>query len=333
MAKEVFHVVPHDDGWAVKREGVDRASSTHDTQKSAIEAARETAKEGDDVVIHRTDGSIRDRVTHGANDGSTSNGNGSEHRDSGRSTTSRPQAHDVWSVGSRISWPAIFAGVVVAMAVSFVLTNFATATGLSTMQRASGKTILIFAGIAYIVTTMIALFLGGLAATRLTTRETKGEAAIYGLIVWGTCAVLLAAGLGSSAGMTMNATRTADQLGTERPFWHGLGWSDEQVKAYEGMTDPNEVRARLNLNDEQMRRYEDSRQKSNEAAASMRNITPQEAAWWTLLALLLSMASAIGGALVGSGPELSIGRLRNTAGAPPANSAPLVRAREGAATA
>jgi len=325
MAKEVFHVVPHDDGWAVKREGVDRASSTHDTQKSAIEAAREVAKEGDDVVIHRTDGTVRDRVTHVANGDNSS----SEHRDSGRST-SRPEAHDVWSVGSRISWPAIFAGVVVAMAVSFVLTNFATATGLSTMQRSSGRTILIFAGIAYIVTTMIALFLGGLAATRLTTRETKGEAAIYGLIVWGTSAVLLAAGLGASAGMTMNATRTADQLGTERPFWQGLGWNDEQVKAYEGMTDPAEVRSRLNLNDEQMRKYEESRAKSNEAASTMRNITPQEAAWWTLLALLLSMASAIGGALVGSGPELKIGALRRTAGAPPANSAPLVRTREGA---
>lgn len=30
------HVVPHKDGWAVKGEGADRASSTHRTQSEAI---------------------------------------------------------------------------------------------------------------------------------------------------------------------------------------------------------------------------------------------------------------------------------------------------------
>jgi Uncharacterized protein conserved in bacteria (DUF2188) len=40
MAKSVLHVVPHNDTWAVKREGNERASSTHPTQKEAIEAAR-----------------------------------------------------------------------------------------------------------------------------------------------------------------------------------------------------------------------------------------------------------------------------------------------------
>ena len=71
MAKSVLHVVPQDQHWAVKREGSDRASSTHDTQKEAIEAARDLAKELDDIVIHRTDGTIRERVTY---TGSSSNG-------------------------------------------------------------------------------------------------------------------------------------------------------------------------------------------------------------------------------------------------------------------
>ncbi len=41
MAKDTLHVVPHDDSWAVKREGNERSSSTHSTQKEAIDAARE----------------------------------------------------------------------------------------------------------------------------------------------------------------------------------------------------------------------------------------------------------------------------------------------------
>jgi len=40
-------VVPHDGSWAVKREGNERASSTHKTQREAIDAARELATEGD----------------------------------------------------------------------------------------------------------------------------------------------------------------------------------------------------------------------------------------------------------------------------------------------
>ena len=39
------HVVPHDDGWAVKPERGQRASSVHDTQREAIERAREIAQQ------------------------------------------------------------------------------------------------------------------------------------------------------------------------------------------------------------------------------------------------------------------------------------------------
>src|SRR5215204_5340851 len=70
MAKSVLHVVPHNhEDWAVKREGNERASSTHATQKEAIEAARELAKELDDIVIHRPDGTIRERVTYYGSNG------------------------------------------------------------------------------------------------------------------------------------------------------------------------------------------------------------------------------------------------------------------------
>lgn len=64
--KKDLHVVPHGDDWAVRREGASRVSSTHDTQREAIDAARRTAqREHNEVVIHRPDGRIRDSDSYG----------------------------------------------------------------------------------------------------------------------------------------------------------------------------------------------------------------------------------------------------------------------------
>jgi uncharacterized protein YdaT len=61
------HVVPHSEGWAVKSEGSERASSVHDTQGAAIEAAREIARnQKSEVVIHDREGRIRDKDSYGS---------------------------------------------------------------------------------------------------------------------------------------------------------------------------------------------------------------------------------------------------------------------------
>ena len=66
MAKKNQHVVPKDGAWAVRGEGNSRASSTHDTQKAAIDKARGKAqKDGSEVIIHGRDGKIRERNTYG----------------------------------------------------------------------------------------------------------------------------------------------------------------------------------------------------------------------------------------------------------------------------
>lgn len=64
--KKNVHVVPHDDGWAVRREGNERSSSVHDTQRDAIDAAREAARrDQSELFIHGKDGKIRDRDSYG----------------------------------------------------------------------------------------------------------------------------------------------------------------------------------------------------------------------------------------------------------------------------
>lgn len=65
MAKNQ-HVVPHQNGWAVRGAGDSYVSSTHRTQAEAIDTARAFAQiYHSEVVIHRPNGQIRDKDSHG----------------------------------------------------------------------------------------------------------------------------------------------------------------------------------------------------------------------------------------------------------------------------
>jgi len=60
------HVVPYEDGWAVRREGNKRITSKHRKQSTAIRKAKSIAKrKQSDVIIHRASGGIRERISYG----------------------------------------------------------------------------------------------------------------------------------------------------------------------------------------------------------------------------------------------------------------------------
>jgi uncharacterized protein YdaT len=60
------HVVPHKTGWAVEGEGASKATQVFTTQQKAIERVREIAQnQQSEVVIHRRDGTIRDKDSYG----------------------------------------------------------------------------------------------------------------------------------------------------------------------------------------------------------------------------------------------------------------------------
>ena len=59
------HVVPYEDGWAVRREGNKRITSKHRKQSTAINKAKTIAKRRNaDVIIHRASGGIRERISY-----------------------------------------------------------------------------------------------------------------------------------------------------------------------------------------------------------------------------------------------------------------------------
>jgi hypothetical protein len=59
------HVIPINGRWVVRGEGNIRATSVHTTQREAIEAARQIARNNSsDLIVHRSDGRIRERDSY-----------------------------------------------------------------------------------------------------------------------------------------------------------------------------------------------------------------------------------------------------------------------------
>ena len=65
--KKGVHVTPRGDRWAVMREGNERATSLHDTQKQAEKKGRETARRNKvEFYLHNQQGEIRERDSYGS---------------------------------------------------------------------------------------------------------------------------------------------------------------------------------------------------------------------------------------------------------------------------
>ncbi|HKN87363.1 MAG TPA: DUF2188 domain-containing protein [Nitrospiraceae bacterium] len=65
MGKNDRYVVKHEDGWAVKKSGAERASSIHGTQREAESSAKDIVANlgGGEVRIQGRDGQWRDSDT------------------------------------------------------------------------------------------------------------------------------------------------------------------------------------------------------------------------------------------------------------------------------
>lgn len=65
-SKRNQHVVPREDGWAVRGEGNSRDTRRFETQGDAIRAARRIARnQRGELFIHGRDGRIRERRSYG----------------------------------------------------------------------------------------------------------------------------------------------------------------------------------------------------------------------------------------------------------------------------
>ena len=67
IQRQVYHVVPAEKGWEVKKEGNKRPSAKTKLKVDAIARAKELAKKGKlgQVIIHKKDGKIQTEYTYG----------------------------------------------------------------------------------------------------------------------------------------------------------------------------------------------------------------------------------------------------------------------------
>lgn len=206
------------------------------------------------------------------------------------------QPEDLVPVRSRISWGAIFAGAVVALASYFLLSVLGTAIGLSVSTRVGADTIGTGAAIWAIAATLLSLFLGGWVTSQCAVGENKTEAAIYGLILWGVLLGMLlwlaASGIsiGFSALVGVASTPAARDLAAQVPerdlqtAGEAAGLNAEQIRS---------VQQRLKT-------------LPAELQAAAQDPSARRAAWWTFGGFLLSLLAAIVGAVAGAGPYLAL---------------------------
>jgi hypothetical protein len=106
----------------------------------------------------------------------------------------------------RVSWGAIFAGVVVAAATNIVLTVLGIAIGSTVWDRGEAESIGIGAVVWTLISLLISLFVGGLTAGRMAGLLSRRDSRLHGIVMWSVFTLLMlwimSMGLGTIAGST-----------------------------------------------------------------------------------------------------------------------------------
>jgi hypothetical protein len=122
------------------------------------------------------------------------------------------------SLPPRVSWGAIIAGALVAVAVGVMLNVLGAAIGASTVDAAArdtpdATTLSIGAGVWLLVSNLIGLAAGGYTAARLSGTSDGTDATLHGLGVWATAFLVSAVLLGNVvAGTASTAMSGASSL-------------------------------------------------------------------------------------------------------------------------
>jgi hypothetical protein len=108
------------------------------------------------------------------------------------------------SWNQRISWPAVFAGLILAVFLQLALIFLGLSVGLSTIDAVDGDTpakgLAIGSGIYFVFSIIFSLFTGGWVAGRLAKNQHTSESAIHGLLVAGLAFLFIIYTLSSAIG-------------------------------------------------------------------------------------------------------------------------------------
>lgn len=221
---------------------------------------------------------------------------------------------DIAGVRSRVSWQAILAGAVVALALYLVLSLLGTAIGLSVSDRVDGRAVGIGAAIYAIVVTALSLFAGGCVASQMTAGENKREGALYGLFVWSAVLAALLfllaggvkAGYSAMVGVATAGNAVADSAGRNftqadaEDMFRRAGYSQQEIDQFRERVKNAPADARAAADDPATRQRIDNETRE----------TATRVAWYTVAGAVLSLAAAIAGGYIGAGPTFRLFALR-----------------------
>ena len=135
-----------------------------------------------------------------------------------------------------VSWGAVIAGMVIAVVVQLVLSLLGTGVGLSTVNpmdysTPEASTLGAGAGIWWVVSSIVALFVGGWVAGHLSSSTEKTSSLLHGLLTWGLATLVTVYLLASLVGSVLRggaavAGKTADLAGA------GIGAAAGPVKDF-----------------------------------------------------------------------------------------------------
>ncbi len=96
---------------------------------------------------------------------------------------------------ARVSWGAILGGVVLVVVIQLLLSLLGTGIGLGTVDLNAGSTpdagsLGISAGVWWLVSSIVALLVGGFVAARLAGVERRLDGLLHGLVAWGIATLL-----------------------------------------------------------------------------------------------------------------------------------------------
>jgi hypothetical protein len=208
------------------------------------------------------------------------------------------RVEDVAQLRTRISWGAIIAGGVVALACALILTLLFTGIGLSlTATDIRSNAMEIGAMVAAVLTVIIAMFVGGWVTTQLTAGETSREAVIHGILCW-------AAVTGASLCMALSGVRATGYFALiggamVTQYATAANWEEAARQAGIPQARVDQWRADLRAGNVTAAATDPQNQEQARRAAIV-------TAWAALIGVLLSMGAAIGGAVAGCGPHFRL---------------------------
>jgi hypothetical protein len=104
---------------------------------------------------------------------------------------------------NRVSWGAIFAGVVVGLVVQVLLTMLGLGIGIATLGPTDGDGVATFSiasGIWYVLSGILAAYVGGYIAARMSGKTVATTGALHGLTAWAFTTLLVLWMLTSAVG-------------------------------------------------------------------------------------------------------------------------------------